>query len=114
MPKPQVTILDDPPSPRRSRVRPVLTVLLGLALAPLVHEGALLAIANWRAMNGDVIYVRTPVIDALGTAVSQTSESVQTTVGGFFHELPWRPEYVIGVAVAWAIGGGYLLRSVWH
>ena len=114
VPKPQVTMADDPPPPRRSRLRTVLTILLGLALAPLVHEGALLCVANWRAMNGETTYVQTPVLDAIGVTLNQSSDSVQTTVGGFFHNLPWRPEYVIGVALAWAAGGAYLLRSVWH
>lgn len=107
-------MLGDPPPPRRSRLWPVLTILLGLALAPLVHEGALLCVANWRSLNGDATHVRTPVLDALGAALIQLSESTRATVGGFFKNLSWRPEYVIGVAALWAIGGAYLFRSVWH
>ncbi|MEO6810564.1 MAG: hypothetical protein ABI353_15725 [Isosphaeraceae bacterium] len=114
MPKLHSTMPDDPPSRRRSWVRTVLTILLGLALAPLVREGALLCNANWRGMKGEATSVQTPVLDALGATWSQTSKSIQATVGGFFINRPWRPEYVIGVSLVWAIGGGYLLRSAWH
>src|SRR5262245_6349273 len=96
--------------PTLSARRGVLTVLLGLALAPLVYEGALLCASRWQAMYGAAGEVDTPVIDAIDLVLDEFSASARTTANAAFRNLPWKPALVIPLACAWAAFGAMLLR----
>ncbi len=106
-------MLDDPPPPRRSRLRSVAAVVAGLALAPLVYEAGLIGVASWRAMSGVEMHVHTPVLDALSARWESAREAARLSLSAVFHDVPWRPDYVLAVAVVWVIAGAYLLRTQW-
>src|SRR5258708_2461558 len=108
------TVLADPKTPKRSWFGSGLWVLMGLAMSPLVYEAALLCLANWRVMQGGDRYVATPALDRVSRVFAELRYCLGQSVNPIFHDLPWRPEYVLGLAAAWAFGGGLLLRTRWR
>src|SRR5690349_9472696 len=87
------------PAPDTSRRKLIVAVALGMAIAPLVYEGAALCVARWA-----------PVLDAIGRGVEPVLKSVQRSTSRTFKNVPWRPTMVIPVACAWAFCGSFLLR----
>jgi hypothetical protein len=109
------TTYTDDQTPRGwSWLRIAATILLGLAVSPLVYDGARVCVGQWRGMRGENPYVETPVFDAVGAGFEAVRLAWHNSVEVVFYNLPWRPEYVMGIAAAWAIGGSFLLRSRWR
>lgn len=112
MAKLQTITLDHPGPPRLGRRRTVLTIILGLALAPVVYEASMVCASRWRAMVGDHVTVATPILDTLGAWADDSMNWSRRQVGVWLRDPPWRPSITIAVALGWAVGAAFLLRGV--
>jgi hypothetical protein len=110
MRKNSVGMLDDTPKPRRTRIGAILTILVGLLLAPLVHEGTKICVAQWKSMYGAVESPKTPVLDFLADTFKQGKQDLYETVTPTFRTLPWRPAVVIPFAIFWTGVAAMMLR----
>ena len=95
---------------RRTRLRTCLALALAVLLASAAYETLIVCAAHWRAMWGQVETVETPVLDAFVDAYEGLAVPVRGQVAHTFHDMPWRPSLVIGLAVAWALAGSRLMR----
>jgi hypothetical protein len=112
MGKSQTITLDHPGPPRLGRRRIVMTIFLGLALAPLVYEASLLCAARWRTMLGEHVQVSTPILDGLANGIDEARTWTRRQADVWIRDPPWRPSVTIAVALGWAVGAAYLLRGV--
>src|SRR4051794_27355625 len=101
---------DAPPPRRGSRWHAVLTIALGLLLAPLVHEATALGVAPWKAMLGAVPSVETPVLDAIGSGMRSAARELRAWTAPVVHSAPWNPSLVFPLAVAWTALAILMLR----
>lgn len=112
MGKVQTITLDHAGPPRVGHRRLILTIALGLALAPLVYEGSLVCASRWRAMAGENVQVATPILDAIGFQVDEARNWMRRQADVWIRDPPWRPSTTIAVALGWAVGAAFLLRGV--
>lgn len=104
--------LETPPSHRRHRGRPVLTLLLALALVPVAYESATRCIANWRSMLGTNAHVETPVLDTLHIAFCRGIAGFQRSLSRALSKTPWNPSVVIACGIGLALLASSALRKV--
>ncbi len=103
-------IMDDSRKPRRRRVSAVLTIVLGLLVSPLVYEGTLLCVVQWKMMYGPVETAKTPVLDYLAESYNQGSKDLGEILTPVFRTVPWKPAVVIPFAIAWTGLAALMLR----
>ncbi len=96
----------------RPRRRPwtAFVLLAGLAVAPMIYEGAVLCTASWRSMLGLSAHVETPLLDAMTSGVQDGCHWARTQLNAFFSHLPWEPWMVIVLGLAVAVFSSIPLR----
>jgi hypothetical protein len=102
---------DDGPSKRRFKYSAVMTIMLGIALAPLAYESGLVCYARWKGMTGAMPQVETPVFDAIGRTVTWATHDLQQTAKSTVHSFAWKPTYMIPFIMFWTVIALFLLRS---
>ncbi len=77
----------------------------------MVYESSLVILARWHAIWGQVITVRTPIIDTVGSIGAQGILMVRLTSSNFFRSVPWDPTLVISLGFFWGLVGALVLRK---
>src|SRR5262249_37056905 len=96
---------------RRVPLRSIAAIVVGLMMAPLLYEAVQCRVADWRAMRGEFITVRTPVIDALGTMIYEGGRGSRQARKGILRAPPWRIGPTVALSLLWAFGAALLLRG---
>lgn len=101
MAKNSVGILEESAPPRRSRAGTVVKLLLIAALTPIIYEGTMVCVAQWRSMYGPVVVARTPVLDFFYESFRELRGTSGQWVPRQMRGLPWKPAVVIPLIIAW-------------
>jgi len=85
-------------------------VVLGLCLAPLIAEGALICHAQWSQVLGRNTDARTPVLDSLHDGVEAGHQSVWGFISSYFQRVPWSHELVLAMGAIVVVVGMLMLK----
>lgn len=113
MSKHPAALSEDRP-PRSRRLRNAAAVCIGLMIAPLIYESALICVARWEGMSGLYTPPRTPVIDWVGSCWGECATWTRLKAGVWFQDPAWKAGPTITLALAWALVAAWLLRGRRH
>jgi hypothetical protein len=97
---------------RRRRLRGLLAVLVGLLVAPICYETTALSVARWRSLGGRTTTVSTPVLDGIQSTYREFRRTGNRVVESKFHDLPWKPQWVLACGAVWVVIGWLYFRKV--
>jgi hypothetical protein len=97
-------------NPRWSPLRTGALLLLGLLLAPLIAEGALLCHAQWSQVLGRNTEARTPVLNSLHDGLEAGHQSVWGFISSYFKRVPWSHEIVLATGAVVVVVGMLMLK----
>lgn len=95
---------------QRRRWRSGFAILFGLMLMPICYETSLLSVARWKSMTGPSVTVETPVLDTIQTGYRQVIRVGGRAVSSRFHNVPWRPSWVLAIGAFWFLLGWMFFR----
>jgi hypothetical protein len=84
------------PAPRLPRL--VVGVMLAAVSVPIVFEGVLLCVANWKAAMGMSAEVRTPALDWSCDLLGRLQDEIGRLILPCFQHVPWQPSHVLAAA----------------
>lgn len=110
MRKNQLNMLEESkPKPPKRYGRTLLVVLL-IAAFPLIYEGSLLCVAQWKSMFGRVEVVHTPVLDFIREQFTSAREKMSDFEVRSSPAIQWKPEVVVPLAILWTGVAVLILR----
>ena len=100
------------PDPSRwSLLRSGTLILLGIALAPLLAEGASLCYAQWYEVMGTTTKAHTPIIDMAQEHLETAAHWLGYNISAYFMRAPWNPAFVFPIAfILMCVGMAMLKR----
>ncbi len=107
----QLAAIFHDPRPRRPRLRTVVVVCIGLGLAPIIYESALICASRWKGMYGHYETPKTPMIEWVGRCWADNTRWTRHAVGVWFRDPAWDAGRTITLALGWAIAAAWLLRG---
>jgi hypothetical protein len=98
-------VLHEVPAVRLRRTRlPAVLGLLALTVAfPVLYEGALVVVAQWRSMTGAYWEPRTPALDAIREWSRVADVELHTYASRVLQSGPWSPSLAVPLAIGWSV-----------
>jgi hypothetical protein len=93
--------LDDWPRRRRSWTSIALAVLIVPLISPVLYESTVVCVSRWKALCGVPMTVETPVLDAIVSEWETVRLELHWVSRRYFHDMSWKPSYVIPIALSW-------------
>jgi len=77
---------------------------------PVCYEATALSVARWKSMTGPSATVETPVLNALDSGYKQIMRTGGHAVSSRFHNVPWKPSWVLAFGAVWCFLGWMFFR----